>query len=57
MEMDGTIKWPSGARQIVSEHSEEAAAASFSPAATIVFCIGLVIVALLVYSLYRRRRK
>ncbi|WP_271749743.1 hypothetical protein [Cohnella sp. JJ-181] len=55
--MNGTIQWPSGARQIVEESAQEAAPAGFSLAATIVFGIGLVITVLIVVSIYKRRRK
>ncbi|SFB44164.1 hypothetical protein SAMN05216312_108117 [Cohnella sp. OV330] len=56
--MNGTIEWPSGARQIVEEGAGEAgAAAGFSLSATIVFGIGLIVTVLIVISIYRRRRK
>lgn len=55
--MNGTIEWPSGARKIIEEQTQEAAPVGFSLGATIVFCIGLVITALIVISIYKRRRK
>ncbi|MFC3797638.1 hypothetical protein [Cohnella sp. GCM10012308] len=58
--MNGTIEWPSGARQIIEEkagEAGEAGAAGFSMSATIVFGIGLIITMLIVVSIYKRRRK